>query len=247
MLRRFADIDLGRAPSPDETAIFNFRHLQHEQDLGESMLDVANLYLARNGICITTRTIVDATIVYASPSTKNENKECDSKLHQARKGNQWYFGAKPHLGVDSRKGVVHSVCTSAAGVSDVHMLPDLLHNAEKEVWSDVGYQGQPAAQKMTNCRVKTKSGVNEEQKLKFRPRARVRAMVERSFRALKRASGAMRLCYRELNKNHEWLCAAFASVNVYQRAVTDLSISGLLNEYYGPATGNPLSHRGFVD
>jgi IS5 family transposase len=224
VLRRFAGIDLGRAPAPDETTILNFRHLLEEHDLGGQMLDAVNLYLASRGICITTGSIVDATIVHAPSSTKNEKKERDPEMHQTRKGKQWYFGAKAHIGVDSREGVVHSVCTSAASVSDVHMLPDLLHGGEKKVWGDGGYQGQgdvirqvaPDAQDLTCRRTKYKDGVDEEQKRKNRTKARVRAKVEWPFRVLKRVFGFTMVRYRGLKKNHEWLCAAFATINIYQ-------------------------------
>jgi len=224
VLRRFAGIDLGRAPAPDETTILNFRHLLEEHDLGGQMLDAVNLYLASRGIRITTGTIVDATIIHAPSSTKNEKKERDPEMHQTRKGKQWYFGAKAHIGVDSKEGVVHSVCTSAASVSDVHMLPDLLHGGEKKVWGDGGYQGQgdvirqvaPDAQDMTCRRTKYKDGVDEEQKRKNRTKARVRAKVEWPFRVLKRVFGFAKVRYRGLKKNHEWLCAAFASINIYQ-------------------------------
>ena len=145
VLRRFAGIDLGRAPAPDETTILNFRHLLEERDLCGQMLDAVNLYLASRGIRITTGTIVDATILHAPSSTKNEKKERDPAMHQTRKGKQWYFGMKAHIGVDSKEGVVHSVCSSAASVSDVHMLPELLHGEEKKVWGDAGYQGQTEA------------------------------------------------------------------------------------------------------
>ena len=185
VLRRFAGIDLGRAPAPDETTILNFRHLLEEHDLGGQMLDAVNLYLASRGIRITTGTIVDATIIHAPSSTKNEKQERYPEMHQTRKGNQWFFGAKAHIGVDSKEGIVHSVCTSAASVSDVHMLPDLLHGDEKKVWGDGGYQGQteaihqaaPAAQDMTSRRVKTRSGVDEVERRKNRTKARVRAKV----------------------------------------------------------------------
>jgi len=224
VLRRFAGIDLGRAPAPDETTVLNFRHLLEEYDLCGQMLDAVNLYLASRGIRITTGTIVDATIIHAPSSTKNEKKERDPAMHQTRKGNQWYFGMKAHIGVDSKEGVVHSVCSTAASVSDVHMLPDLLHGEEKKVWGDGGYQGQteaihaaaPAAQDMTSRRVKTKAGVDEVEKRKNRTKARVRAKVEWPFRVLKRVFGFTQVRYRGLKKNHQWLCAAFASINIYQ-------------------------------
>jgi IS5 family transposase len=223
-MRRFVGIDLGRAPAPDETTILHFRHLLEAQDLCGQMLDTVNLYLADRGIRITTGTIVDATIIHAPSSTKNEKKERDPEMHQTRKGNQWYFGMKAHIGVDSKEGIVHSVCSTAASVSDVHMLPELLHGDEKKVWGDAGYQGQtaaireaaPGAQDMTSRRVKTKAGVDEEQKRKNRTKARVRAKVEWPFRVLKRVFGFTRVRYRGLKKNHEWLCAAFALVNLYQ-------------------------------
>src|SRR5271167_138937 len=128
------------------------------------MLDTVNLYLDRKGIRISTGTIVDATIIQAPSSTKNEKKERDPEMHQTKKGNQWYFGMKAHIGVDSKEVIVHSVCSTAASVSDVHMLPDLLHGGEKKVWGDAGYQGQteaiheasPAAQDMTSRRTKFK-------------------------------------------------------------------------------------------
>lgn len=223
-LRRFVGIDLGRAPAPDETTILNFRHLLEARDLCGQMLDTVNHYLASRGLRITTGTIVDATIIQAPSSTKNENKERDPEMHQTRKGNQWYFGMKAHIGVDSKEGIVHSVCSTAASVSDIHMLPDLLHGGEKKVWGDGGYQGQteairkaaPAAQDMTSRRVKTKAGVDEGEKRKNRTKARVRAKVEWPFRVLKRVFGLVKVRYRGLKKNHEWLCAAFALVNLYQ-------------------------------
>jgi transposase, IS5 family len=224
VLRRFAGVDLGRAPAPDETTILNFRHLLEEHELCGQMLDAVNHYLESRGIRIATGTIVDATIIHAPSSTKNESKERDPAMHQTRKGNQWYFGMKAHIGVDSKEGIVHSVCSTAASVSDIHMLPELLHGDEKKVWGDAGYQGQsvaihtaaPDAQDMTSKRVKTNAGVDEEQKRKNRTKARVRSKVEWPFRVLKRVFGFVKVRYRGLKKNHEWLCAAFAAINVYQ-------------------------------
>lgn len=224
VLRGFAGVDLGRAAAPDESTILNFRHLLERHDLCGKILDVVNLYLDRKGIRISTGTIVDATIIAAPSSTKNKKKERDPEMHQTKKGNQYYFGAKAHIGVDSKEGVVHSVCTSAASVSDVHMLPDLLHGGEKKVWGDAGYQGQtekihkaaPQAQDMTNRRVKTKQGVDEDEKRKNRTKSRVRAKVEWPFRILKRVFGYTKVRYRGIKKNHEWLLAAFALVNLYQ-------------------------------
>jgi IS5 family transposase len=143
VLRGFVGVDLGRAAAPDETTILNFRHLLEQHDLCGRIFDAVNLYLDRKGIRISTGTIVDATIIAAPSSTKNEKKERDPEMHQTKKGNQYYFGAKAHIGVDSKEGVVHSVCTSAASVHDKHMLPDLLHGEEKKVWGMRVIRGKP--------------------------------------------------------------------------------------------------------
>ena len=224
VLRRFAGVDLGRAAAPDETTILRFRRILEQHELCGQILDTVNHYLASKGLRIATGTIVDATIIAAPSSTKNSKKERDPEMHQTRKGNQWFFGAKAHIGVDSKSGVVHSVCTSAASVSDVHMLPDLLHGGEKKVWGDAGYQGQteaihaaaPAAQDMTSRRAKYKGGVDEVERRKNRTKATVRSKVEWPFRILKRVFGFTKVRYRGLKKNHEWLLAAFALVNLYQ-------------------------------
>jgi IS5 family transposase len=201
-----------------------FRRLLEGHELCGRILDVVNGYLESRGLRIATGTIVDATIIHAPSSTKNEKKERDPEMHQTKKGNQWYFGMKAHIGVDSQEGIVHSICSTAASVSDVYMLPELLHGDEKKVWGDAGYQGQteaiheaaPQAQDMTSRRVKTKVGVDEVEKRKNRVKARVRTKVEWPFRILKRVFGFTKVRYRGLKKNHEWLCAAFALANLYK-------------------------------
>lgn len=222
-LRRFAGVDLGRAPAPDETTILNFRHLLEERDLCGAMLDAVNLYLESRGIRIGTGTIVDASIIHAPSSTKNATGTRDPEMHQTRKGNQWYFGMKAHIGVDSKEGHVHSLCSSAASVADKHMLPDLLHGNERKVWGDGGYQGQgdvirqaaPHAQDMTSRRTRYKNAVDELQRRKNRTKAKIRAKVEHPFRILKRVFGFVKVRFRGLQKNHDHLCAGFALVNLY--------------------------------
>jgi IS5 family transposase len=222
-LRRFVGVDLGVAPAPDETTICRFRHLLEKHELGGAMLDVVNHHLDSKGIRIATGTIVDATIIHAPSSTKNSTGERDPEMHQTRKGQQWYFGLKAHIGVDSKEGIVHSVCTSAASVADKHMLPDLLHGEERKVWGDGGYQGQteaireaaPHAQDMTCRRTRFKNYVDELQKRKNTTKARVRAKVEHPFRILKRIFGFDKVRYRGIAKNHNRLCACFALVNLY--------------------------------
>jgi IS5 family transposase len=222
-LRRFVGIDLGSAPAPDETTICKFRHLLEKHEVGAAMLRRVNEHLENQGIRITRGTIVDATIIHAPSSTKNASGERDPEMHQTRKGKQWYFGLKAHIGVDSKQGVVHSVCTTAASVADVSMLPDLLHGEERKVWGDAAYQGQgeaireaaPHAQDMTCRRTKYKNYVDEEAKRKNTTKSRVRARVEHPFRILKRIFGFDRVRYRGLRKNHNRLCACFALVNLY--------------------------------
>src|ERR1700739_2440650 len=131
--RRMRCMNRRRWPVPDESTLLGFRHLLEKHELGGAMLNAVNQYLESKGIRISTGTIVDATIIPAPSSTKNEKKERDPQMHQTKKGNQYYFGAKAHIGVDSKEGVVHSVCTSAASVHDKHMLPDLLHGEENKV------------------------------------------------------------------------------------------------------------------
>jgi len=222
-VRRFVGVDLGIAPAPDETTVLRFRHLLEKHDLGGLMLEVVNVHLEAKGIKIQTGTIVDATIIHAPCSTKNEKKERDPEMHQTRKGNQWYFGLKAHIGVDAKEGHVHSLATSAASVADKHMLPDLLHGEERKVWGDGGYQGQteaiqetaPKAQDMTCKRTKFKDYVDELQKKKNKSKSSVRAKVEHPFRILKRVFGFDKVRYRGIAKNHNRLCASFALVNLY--------------------------------
>src|ERR1019366_8241242 len=142
VLRRFVGIDLGRAPVPDESTILQFRHLLEKHELGGATLNAANLHLQAQGVRITTGTIVDATILHAPTSTKNRQQQRDPEMHQTKKGNQWYFGMKAHVGVDSKTKIIHTVVATAANVADSTVLADLLHGEETRVWGDQAYRGQ---------------------------------------------------------------------------------------------------------
>jgi IS5 family transposase len=211
-VRNFVGVDLGIAPAPDETTILRFRHLLERNDLGGLMLEVVNVHLEAKGIRIA-----------APSSTKNASGERDPAMHSTMKGNQWYFGLKAHIGVDASEGHVHSVATTAAHVSDVHVLPELFHGEERKVWGDGGYQGQteairevaPAAQDMTCRRTKFKGGVDELQRKKNRSKSKVRAKVEHVFRIAKCGFGFDKVRYRGIAKNHNRLCAIFALANLY--------------------------------
>ena len=131
-LRQFVGIDLGAEPVPDETTVCKFRHLLEENLLGEEILGTVNLHLQAKGVRITTGTIVDATLIHAPSSTKNREQSRDPEMHQTKKGKNWYFGMKAHVGVETK--IIHTVVATAANVSDVAMFPDLLHGEETRVW-----------------------------------------------------------------------------------------------------------------
>ena len=135
-LRQFVGIDLGREPVPDETTVCKFRHLMEHYHLGDELFRLVNVYLQENGLKLARGTIVDASIIQALSSTKNKEKQRDPDMCQTRKGNQWYFGMKAHIGVDSRSKIIHSVVTTAANVHDSQVLPDLLHGNETRVSGD---------------------------------------------------------------------------------------------------------------
>ncbi|MEZ2300100.1 IS5 family transposase, partial [Variovorax sp. RCC_210] len=138
-LRAFAG--LGMESIPDETTILNFRHLLEASDLAEDIFKQVNAHLARKGLLLKRGSIVDATIIAAPSSTKNESGERDPEMHQTKKGNQWHFGMKAHIGVDADSGLVHTVTTTAANEADVEQVSDLLHGKEDTVWADSGYRG----------------------------------------------------------------------------------------------------------
>ena len=134
-MRRFVGIDLGHEPVPDETTVCRFRHLLEAHDLGQRLFDAVQRPLAANGLKVATGTIVDATIINAPSSTKNREKARDPEMHQTKKGNQWYFGMKAHVGVDSRTTLIHAVVATPANVADSQVLPQLLHGNETRVWA----------------------------------------------------------------------------------------------------------------
>jgi transposase, IS5 family len=142
VMRQFVGIDLGQEPAPDETTVCKFRHLLEEHGLGEKILGTVNLHLQARGVRITTGTIVDATILHAPSSTKNREQRRDPEMHQTKKGKQWYFGMKAHVGVDSKTKIIHTAVATAANVADSTVLADLLHGEETRVWGDQAYRGQ---------------------------------------------------------------------------------------------------------
>ncbi len=222
-MRRFVGIDLGQMPVPDETTVCRFRHLLERNKLGKKIFQRVHDYLEAHGIEIGRGTIVDASIISAPPSTKNKDRTRDPDMHQTKKGNQWYFGMKAHIGVDSRTKVIHSVAATAANVHDSTCLPDLLHGEETRVWGDSAYQGQgevikqcaPKALDMTNRRYRRKGVVDEVERAKNKTKSSVRAKVEHLFLVIKRVFGFAKTRHRGLEKNAHRLFVTCALTNLY--------------------------------
>jgi transposase, IS5 family len=223
VMRGFVGIDLGREPVPDETTVCKFRHLLEEHQLGGQMLEAVNLHLQSRGVRITTGTIVDATIIHAPSSTKNREQQRDPAMHQTRKGKQWYFGMKAHVGVDSKTKLIHTVVATAANVADATVLPELLHGEETRVWGDQAYRGQtevirecaPQAQDCTHRRCRFKYYTDEVERAKNRVKSTVRSKVEHVFGVMKLKFGFVKVRYRGLAKNANRLFATCALLNLY--------------------------------
>ena len=223
VMRGFVGIDLGREPVPDETTGCKFRHLLEEHGLGGEMLETVNLYLESKGVRITTGTIVDATLIHAPSSTKNREQQRDPEMHQTKKGQQWYFGMKAHVGVDSKTKIIHTAVVTPAHVADATVLPELLHGEESRVWGDQGYVGQrdvihqcaPQAQDCTHRRYRYRDHVDEVERAKNRTKSKVRSKAEHVFGVLKLKFGFVKVRYRGLAKNANRLFATCALVNLF--------------------------------
>ncbi len=199
-MRRFVGIDLGREPVPDETTILNFRHLLEAHNLGEKLFALIGQYLEENGLKVSTGTTVDASIINAPSSTKNREKKRDPEMHSTKKGNQWYFGMKAHIGVDSKAKLIHSVVATATNVHDFQALEDLLHGEETRVWGDSAYADQgevlrehaPNAKDFTNKKGSRNCPLTDAQrgqnrtKSKFGPRLNIPSLLSSGFSALAR-------------------------------------------------------------
>lgn len=222
-MRRFVGIDRGREPVPDETTACRFRHLLERHDLGSRLFEEMHRHLEANGLKLSTGTIVDATIINAPSSTKNADKARDPDMHQTKKGNQWYFGMKAHIGVDSRTKIIHAVVATAANIADCEILPDLLHGEETRVWGDQAYRGQadvikahaPNAKDFTNRRYRHRGVVDEAERAKNRTKSKVRAKVEHAFGVIKRVFGFAKVRYRGLDKNAHRLFVTCALANLF--------------------------------
>jgi len=227
LYREFAKLDGIRARLPDESTILRFRHLLEKHDLAPDMLRVVNDLLNHKGLLLKTGTAVDATLISAPSSTKNASGERDPEMHQTKKGNQWYFGMKAHIGVDAESGLVHSVATTPANVNDVTQAHLLLHGKESEVLGDAGYQGvgkrnpdiavnwhiamRPGKRRALDLSRPLAAMIDEVERIK----ASIRAKVEHPFRVIKRQFGYTKVRYRGLAKNTAQITTLFALSNLW--------------------------------
>ena len=221
-MRRFAGIELSEDAIPDETTILRFRHLLEKHYLTQAIFSQIRTLLEQKRLLLKSGTIVDATIIEAPPSTKNEEQARDPEMHQTKKGSEWHFGMKAHVGTDKR-GIVHSLTTTAANVSDFSQLPKLLHGRERELFGDQAYWSvlhQQAARERgiryrVNRRAQPGYPLTPAQRRLNRLRSATRARGEHAFHVVKRLWGFTKVRYRGLAKNTARLFAAFALANLY--------------------------------
>ena len=222
-VRRFVGLNLSEA-LPDETTILNFRHLLERHELGKALFDEINAHLGSQGLRLREGSIVDASIIEAPSSTKNRTRERDPEMHQTKKGNQWHFGMKVHVGVDSKTGIVHSLSTTAANAHDVTEAHNLLHGGERVVWCDAGYQGVHKRWENLGLEIDWRVAMRPGKRRNLDPgsaeelaeklKASVRAKVEHPFQKVKRVFGYAKVRYRGLAKNTERLALLFGLGNL---------------------------------
>jgi len=213
-MRKFAELKI-TGPIPDETTILNFRHLLEQHNLGEKVFRVINKHLEKQGVMLKEGTIVDASIIDAPTSTKNKNGQRDPEMHQTKKGNEWHFGMKMHIGTDDSIGFIHSVEATSANVHDITVADKLLHGEEDRVWGDAGYLGiekrQEHEDRDVNWFIAKRPGkirkldkTSDEAQTETL-KAQVRAKVEHPFLYVKRIFNYGKVRYRGLGKNRNRL------------------------------------------
>ena len=226
-IRRFVGINLNRETAPDATTLLKFRRLLEEKQLTESIFQAINAHLADKGLLLREGTIVDATLIAAAPSTKNKTGERDPEMHQTKKGNQWHFGMKAHIGVDAQSGLVHTVVGTAANVHDVTQAQALLHGDETDVFGDAGYQGVEKREENlelpVNWHVAMRPGkrralsgtlLDELLEKVEHAKASIRAKVEHPFHVVKNLFRHRKTRYKGLAKNTAQLFTLFGFANL---------------------------------
>lgn len=226
-IRRFVGIDLSREAAPDATTLLKFRRLLERHGLTRTLFETINAHLAEQGLLLREGTIVDATLIAAPPSTKNRDKARDPEMHQTKKGNQWYFGMKAHVGVDAHSGLAHTMVGTAANVADVTQAHELLHGEESEVYGDAGYQGVAKREEnqdtVVDWHIAMKRGERkalpdtEDGRLAEtmeQVKASIRSKVEHPFHVVKNRFGYRKVRYRGLAKNEAQLFSLFGLANL---------------------------------
>ena len=226
-LRDFVGIDLSVESVPDATTLLKFRHLLEKQALTQVIFEQINGHLAERGMLMREGTIVDATIIAAPPSTKNRAKARDPEMHQAKKGNEWHFGMKAHIGTDADSGLVHSLTGTAANVADITESEHLLHGDETEAYADAGYTGVAKRPEFQNSEVtwhvaekrgklkKMEEGPRKDLIIqRERVKAQIRAKVEHPFHVVKNLFRHRKARYRGLFKNTAQLFTLFGLANL---------------------------------
>ncbi|WP_429219826.1 IS5 family transposase [Aeromonas veronii] len=228
-MRLFAKLSLDQA-IPDRTTIMNFRHLLEQHRLARQLFDAVNQWLSDAGIMMKQGTLVDATLIEAPCSTKNKRGERDSEMHQTKKGNQWYFGMKAHIGVDAKSGLTHSLETTAANEHDLNQVGNLLHGEEAFVFADAGYQGAENREELADVKAQWTIAMRPGRlkELKKHPRkngaviaferlkSSIRAKVEHPFRIIKRQFGFVKARFKGLRKNDNQLAMLFTLANLFR-------------------------------
>lgn len=226
-IRGFVGIDLARESAPDATTLLKFRRLLEKHNLTERIFAAINALLAEKGLMLKVGTVVDATIIAAPSSTRNQSGERDREMHQTRKGNQWYFGMKAHIGADMDSGLVHTLVTTPANASDVAQAHALLHGEEKVAFDDAGYQGVEKREENRDSDVRwevamrpgkrralPKTAIGRLQDRIERIKASIRAKVEHPFHIVKNLFGMKKVRYRGLAKNTAQLYTLFGLANL---------------------------------
>jgi IS5 family transposase len=239
LFREFAGLSGWDDRLPDETTILRFRHVLEKHKLAPQILQTINDLLQHKGLLLKAGTVVDATLIAAPSSTKNATGERDPEMKQSKKGNQWYFGMKAHIGVDADSGLVHTVRGTSGHVNDVVEGNSLLHGQETEAWADAGYQGahkRPDAVKGVRWNVAMRPGKRKlldpdcevgalTEQLEV-IKARIRAKVEHPFRVIKRQFGHVKVRYRGLAKNTAQLHTLFALSNIWMARRRLMAVGG---------------------
>ena len=222
-MRNFAQCELGEDPIPDETTILNFRRLIETHQLSDVLFTDVTDYLQEQGIKVSQGSMVDATIVHAPSSTKNKKKERDPEMHSTRKGEQYYFGMKVHIGTDVNSNVIHSATVTSANEADISELPNLLREEDQVVFADAGYTSdsyKPGARALgmswkVNDKRKPKKNMSVSQKKRNRKNSSIRARVEHCFRVVKCQFGYKKARYKGLEKNRVQILSLLSLTNLY--------------------------------